>query len=490
MNTKNSRRKPIEIYFILYLAALMLLIPDLKKKEDVDPKSEPIISENLFRIFPEKNILTTRISFDSLGNTIIQSDSVNYIYFTGDVENISYEFQVINKQLNQFITINADDRYLNFFRYYQLPEINAAIFVWQPPIIDQRNYVLDVKVTATATIKNNKESISNIVKSTTQFSLVVSYVDNQTGLPFVIANPDSIGGGAKDTIYQQNFSVYSELFMDFQERKVKSLVGEEWENRAIVYGVNLINDLKKKPEISIINKPENNNASVFIKQLSANSITIGGKTPQFGSSRVKIKITRKSDGNSIEDEFTIEPLSISEPVFASVMNPNQQYIINPNFPDYENKNYSIKVFSDNRTIYQSNSTNSFSITPDEGLINKTIYLERYINGNLYGRTYQIQVKPYPNPIISKIQPVGTNKVRIVVNSFGISGGKENYIKSLELDGNGAYKELIGQTITNRKELTFTQVYEVVPQNDNKPFEFKIRVQDNRGVWSNWEKYPY
>lgn len=466
----------------------MLLIPDLKQKDKSSPTGT-IITDNNFRIFPEKNILNTRISFDSLGNTIIQSDSVNYIYFTGDVENVYYEFQVINKQLNQYITINSSDNSISFFRYYQLPELKAAIFVWQPPIIDRRNYVLDVKVTAIGTIKNKQDNSQNQVKSTTQFSLVVSYVDNQTGLPFTIANLDSVGSGRRDTIYQQGFGGYAELFMDFQERKVRNLISDDWENKVIVYGVNLMNDLKRKPEIWINNKPENNNGTVYIKQITTNSIVLGGKTPQFGNSRVKVKLSRRTDGSTIEDEFTLEPLAIGEPIFASVMYPNQQYTINPNFPEVENKNLQVRVFSDNRTIYSANSNNSFTITLDDGLINKSIYLERYINSNLYGRTYQIQVKPYPNPNISKIQSVGTNRVRVVVNSFGISGGKENYIKSVELDGNAVYKELVGQTVTNRKELTYTQVYEVIPQNDNKPFEFKIRVQDNRGIWSNWEKYP-
>jgi len=53
MNPKISRRKPIEIYFILYLAALMLLIPDLKHK-DKTIKSEGEFLENDFRIYPEK----------------------------------------------------------------------------------------------------------------------------------------------------------------------------------------------------------------------------------------------------------------------------------------------------------------------------------------------------------------------------------------------------------------------------------------------------
>ena len=488
MNPKISRRKPIEIYFILYLAALMLLIPDLKHKDENSNKFYGEFQNNNFRIFPEKNILTTKISFDSLGNTLIQSDSVNYIYYSGDVDDVSFEFQVINKQLNQYITLSSNDNSFNFFRYYQLPEIKAAIFVWRPPIIDRRNYVLDVKVNAIATIKGYNKNTTNFLKSSTQFSLVVSYVDNQTGLPFAVANLDTLGGGRRDTVYQQNFFGSSELLVDFQNRKVENLITDEWENKVFVYGANLLNDLKRKPEVWINNRPENNGGSVYIKQITTNTITLGGKTPQFGNSRVKVKLTRKIDGSSIEDEFILEPLPISEPIFSSVMYPNQQYTINPNFPNLD-KNFSVRVFTDNRTIYSANSNNSFSITLDDGLINKPIYLERYIDGNLYGRTYQIIIKPYPIPIITKIQSVGTNKVRVVVNSFGIFGGKENYIKSIELDGNGIYKELVGQTVTNRKELTFTQVYEIVPQNDSKPFEFKIRFQDNRGAWSNWEKYP-
>lgn len=487
MNPKISRRKPIEIYFILYLAALMLLIPDLKHK-DKTIKSEGEFLENDFRIYPEKNILTTKISFDSTGNPIIQSDSVNYIYYSGNVDNVSFEFQVVNKQLNQYITISSNDNSFNFFRYYQLPEIKAAIFVWRPPIIDRRNYVLDVKVNAIANLKDQKNGTINAIKSSTQFSLVVSYVDNQTGLPFAIASLDSLGNGRKDTVFQQNLFGSSELLVDFQNRKLENLIIDEWENKVFVYGVNLLNDLKGKPEVWIINKPENNGGSVYIKQITANTITLGGKTPQFGNCRVRIRLSRRSDGSKIEDEFILEPLPISEPVFSQVMYPNQQYVINPNFPNI-NKNFAVRLFTENRTLYSANSNSSFTITLDDGLINKSIYLERYINGNLYGRTYQISVKPYPIPIITKVQSIGTDKVRVVVNSFGIFGGKDNYIKSVDLEGNGVYKELVGQTITNRKELTYTQVYEISPQNDNKPFEFKIRFQDNRGAWSNWEKYP-
>lgn len=479
-----NRRKPIEIYFILYLAALMLLIPDLKEKPSSKNNNEQ--NESLFRIFPEKNILTTRISYDSLGNTVINTDSVNYIYYTGEVERVDFEFQVVNKSLNQYITVNNQD-YVGLFRYYQLPDINAAIFVWRPPILDQRNYVLDVKVTATAKLKDREKT--EIVKSSTQFSLVVSYVDSQTGLPLEIARSSGVGSGLRDTVYQTTPMSIGDLFMDFQDRKVSSLVGDEWENKVLVYGVNLLTELKNKPEISIQNKPENNNASVWVKQVANNYIVLAGKAPQFGSSRVKVKIVRKFDGNSIEDEFLVEPLPISEPTIPQPIFVNQKYTINPNFPDLANKTYFVKLYTDNRVLFSSNSPLPFTIAFDENLANKNVYFERYINNALYGKSYTIQIKNYPPPNIAKLQTIANNKVRMIVNTYGITNGRENFVRNIEIEGNAVYKELLGQTTVNKKEYIITQVFEITPSNDSKAFEFKIRVQDQRGIWSEWEKYP-
>ncbi|MFA5512498.1 MAG: hypothetical protein WC313_08605, partial [Candidatus Kapaibacterium sp.] len=83
MNHKRKKRF-VEIYFILYLAALVLLIPGKRDNElaDEDEKSRPGIYQIPFSLKPEKNSLTASLRLDSNGITMISIDSVNTIYYT------------------------------------------------------------------------------------------------------------------------------------------------------------------------------------------------------------------------------------------------------------------------------------------------------------------------------------------------------------------------------------------------------------------------
>jgi len=159
-------------------------------------------------------------------------------------------------------------------------------------------------------------------------------------------------------------------------------------------GNELNNDLGSKPEIKIINSPESNNGSAYIKSTNNNTLILAGKTPQYGNSRVKIKLIRKSDKSSIENEFVIYPIPLLEPNFPSIMYPQQVYKFDPNLPEISNKNFLLKIISDNKVLFSSYNSNSFNFVVDENLIGKTIYFERYIDGNLYGKSYPIQIKQY------------------------------------------------------------------------------------------------
>ncbi len=163
----------------------MLLIPDLQDKNK-SSSADSSIDNSLFRIFPDKTVLNTRISLDSLGMQSVSSDSINTIYYFGNVKKIDFDFQVENKALNQSIRINPESIIWNFFRFREAPDLRAVLFSWKPPILDNKNYVYNVIVTAKADIevfdKAKKKNILRKFNSTTQFSLVVNYYDNQTGL--------------------------------------------------------------------------------------------------------------------------------------------------------------------------------------------------------------------------------------------------------------------------------------------------------------------
>jgi hypothetical protein len=492
-NKTNNKRRPVEIYFILYLAALMLLIPDLK---DAKRNSTNEISTNsdLFKIYAEKSILITRVSIDSNGYRMVSADSVNFIYYNGNVTNIDFNFQIENKSLNQILNINSTNNLYDFFKYKELPELKAASFQWNPPLLDGRNYIYTVKVNAVAivNVKDNNTGINSPQKinATTQFMLVVAYYDSRTGLPYIAFNQDSSQTKLVDSnLISGLFKYTNEIFFDFENKIVNALTTDEWTNQVNFFGINLSNELLTKPEISVINSPENNQGSAYIKQISNNSILLAGKTPLFGKSKIKIKLTRKVDRNSVEDEFIVQPIPIQEPSFPSVIFPLQNYKIDPSFPELPKKNFIIKISTENRVILQSNSTDLVNLLVDESYIGKTLYLERFINGKNYGKAYSIQVKAYPAPQIVRIQDVGTHKVKLIVNSFGIINGRDNLIKNVQIEGNGVFSELVGQASTNKQNLIYTQVYEIKPKDENKPFEFKIRVQDQRGEWSNFENYP-
>jgi len=126
---RNSKRT-IEIYFILYLAALVLLIPDLEQKS-IPTGEQSNIDYNIFKIYPDKTILNAKITLDSSGSKVVDLDSLNLIYYTGDVSSIDISFQITNKKLGQFINVSNNDNNFDFikFKEYQIfqPMLSGGI---------------------------------------------------------------------------------------------------------------------------------------------------------------------------------------------------------------------------------------------------------------------------------------------------------------------------------------------------------------------------
>jgi hypothetical protein len=470
----------------------MLLIPDLKEKDNNNgPNSTS--DNSLFKIFPEKTVLNTRISLDSIGYNILASDSINLIYYSGNVKDIEFDFQIENKVLNQVININSESNIWNYFKYRNVPELRAVYFIWKPPIIDRRSYVYNVKVSASAVVdifdKSLKKNVLRKFNSKTQFSLVVSYFDKQTGLPFLASQKDTNTSTNFSTIPTGGTINTGEIFFDFESKKINALTTEEWTNKINLWGINLNSELASKPELKVMNSPDNNLGTAYVKQISNNSIILAGRPPHFGNSRIKIKLVRKSDKSSSEDEFLVYPIPLLEPSFPSIVYPQQNYKIEPNLPEINEKSFLVRIQADNKILYSSTNTNSFSFSADDNQIGKTLYLERFINGVQYGKSYPINVKQFPAPQIVRIQNIGSKKTRIIINSFGFVDGSENFIKNIDIIGNAVYSEIIGQSSFNRSNLMFTQVYEVKAKIDGAPFEFKIKAQDQRGNWSTTESYP-
>ena len=67
-------------------------------------------------------------------------------------------------------------------------------------------------------------------------------------------------------------------------------------------------------------------------------------------------------------------------------------------------------------------------------------------------------------------------------SRGYVSGKENYTR-LEIIGNAVAFEKYGDVILDKRNNLWTQKFEIHPKDANKPFNFKVKAVDKRGVRS-------
>ena len=130
---KTGKRRGAEIYFVLYLSALILLLPgkqEKKSSEAVDAITS--LFQQSFSLLPEKNSLLCRITTDSTGASILQLDTSNVLLLTGNVRDITFEC-IVEDQHNDEVIHVASKEGEHFSIVYDSTK-KLVFFSWHPPI--------------------------------------------------------------------------------------------------------------------------------------------------------------------------------------------------------------------------------------------------------------------------------------------------------------------------------------------------------------------
>jgi len=479
---KNSRykyRKTIEIYFVLYLAALIFLIPSQKEREIETAKR--ISLETPFAIKLEKSALFCKMAIDTVP-FLLHLDSLNTIYFTGDVKNITYE-AIIEDQVHKSklkLVSNVENQSV-YFRLIDNLEKKIAYFTWRPPTFDKINKSYIVYLNAKAIdAKTGNELVAKA-----QFALVINYYDRKTGLPIIQEQPTE---QIVQNIPQQPL-ILSDANFSLQYDRIRTIASFDWQNTLFVLGgLNPLLDLQKNIEVSIKHYPEGNGGSAFISNISSNSISIKGTSPNYGNIVVTLSLKRKADNKEYQISFPIIAEPIANPEIPSELYPGLTYKIKPNLPMLPGYEAKVVIRDNNNIRYQQFSDETISFTPNYEDTSTSIYFERYINNKLLGQRIRLNIKKFPPPVIVKLSKIDSKTVLVQTNSFGIFNNRENTILSLDIQGNASYKERIGQYKADREKLIWTQFFEITPRDPNKPFSFKIIAIDRRGERSIQEIY--
>lgn len=503
-----TKRRIVEIYFILYLAALVFILPDgLEEEGEGEGAAENPEFQIPFSLHPVKTTLTARMIKDSSGVKIVSIDSVNTIFYTGKARDLKFEFIVEDKSLSQKLRIFSDKRSsTKHFKIIENRQQQSASFYWTPPLNETVNKTLIVKVIATAKSGGDDfgsgdgkfASLSNRnLKAQTQFSLNVNFINQGAGIPDEIQrlistymSADSLMKSRELTADRALLEPNGDFQLEAQYSDLKTIAYQKWRNQITVYGGDLSSDLREAPKLNIINSDPDNGGSAEIEKIENNVIYIAGITPAFGETNVEIALVRKYDSREYMTSFRISPQTIEHPQYSKTMYPEVAYVIDPKMPLVHGQQTKAYLRDDSRKIRASSPEGQkFSFTPDGSDVGKTFYLERYVDNNLLEQTYPIKILDYPAPVILRVSRIDDDEARIQTRSIGKADGKKNWVARLEFKGNAKARDIVGLGRQDEKNLIWEQVFEVKPQTSGKPFTFSVRAVDSRGGKSAWKKYP-
>ncbi len=483
------RKRTVEIYFILYLASLLFLLPDGKNKDSHKGSGDRFIAELPFNIYPEKTNLTARLHSDSLGIKILTLDSCNNIFYSGEVKNVKYEFTVYDAMMKQSLQIRPDIG-TKYYRIIENTKNKSVAFYWEPTQNEQGNKSYIVQVSATAEPMNGATNI--LYQAKTQFSLNILLNDKKNigRCENLSSNPNTFDYNAFIDSLRRAETIRITQTGDFdlspEKELIQQLAYQKWVNTINVYNIDLFKELKSKPQI-IVSGDANQRYKDVNSEISRDRIVLSGATPPSGRVTVKVVLDRKADSKQKSISFSVKPVPYESAQFERTMYANKSYTIDPKFPLLE-KETRAELKLGNQIIAKSPQGTKFQFTPDKNMIGKSLELERYIDNSLIPEENRILIADYPLPEIISIQEISSTEVEVKTKTYGSIGNEKNIVTNFEINGNANCRELVGRMDESKDSFSRIQAFRFTAKKSGLPLEFTITVVDKSGKKSRSRSY--
>ncbi|MBK9249329.1 MAG: hypothetical protein IPM69_14755, partial [Ignavibacteria bacterium] len=499
-----KRRRMIEIYFVLYIAALVMLLPS--KKDDIHPQDNSellaAIIRQSFTLLPDKTVLNCRLISDSTGNRILSIDSTNLIMCTGNVRDVQYECIVIDQSLRQSLTlVSSQPSPTQLFSLSNVEGKSAVEFKWMPPLNQHinRSFIVRVKANASPRTSQENDTLERMMNSAgvrltaeTQFSVNIIFADGggdaggtNTSNQFTQLNgfqPDTSRSQISMPLGNQPIvnlkQPLGEFYIQPQNSIVKSIAYQQWTNKIFLAGISR-KELRNAPQIKIERSQNDAGGTATISEIRDNEIILGGVSPSSGTMRIQLNVNRAADSKEMSVNFIIQPQPVQPPQYDPKMYPGQTYTITPNLPMLTDGGEVKAVLKEgNKERVMSPQGAPFFFTPDIADTQKILTLERYIGGKLVGQSNSIRVESYPPPEL--FEPTFRNGlVYIQSRTYGVHNGKINEVRLEITEGNaGNPIDQRGDMQRDAKTGAVVQTFRIRPLDTGKPFVFKVRAIDS------------
>ncbi len=496
-NQALRRRRGVEIYFVLYLTALLLLMLD-KRGTDTKPDEELVIGllQTNFSIQAEKNLLNCTALRTEDGLQIISLDSVNTIFSKGNVTDVQYDFTIIDVARNRNYVINENqqpDGQVGY-GYRRLDEGERAVFNWKPDLSSGDRAVYTIRVEASAkplvpariTSPEQRRQLEKIIEegdqrvdADTRFQLAVTFVGD-ANIAANLENDNPVDTVTR-VIYQQGDQPVTvinapagNITFSPANAAVYAVANARWHNRIVVGGIDLKNDLAESPEISVDGEGE-----AAIASIDDGAIRVDGTAPTKGQMRVTLRLRRRSDDQTAGVSFDVRTRPLPAALTPARMYPGLSYNFDPRFPALVGQDVKA-VLRDaaGRERHVSVQGEAFSFTPQRSDIGADFELIRSVNGKTIATSSLIPVRDFPLPEIAE---VNKQSGKAIVRTRAYGGPQSSNRISIKIDGNAqVVSERHGEWEYLPEGNMHIQVFEVEPRDRNKAFEFSVKAVDRNG----------
>ncbi len=481
---KTSKRRPgtIDIYFVLYIAALVLLIPDRGASRNDAAELITSILQTSFSIHADRTVMLCRMVRNGDSLAVLSCDSLNGIYHSGAMKDVRYEFSIEDQSYRNKVSLNSSsETRSSYFRIDGSADQGGVRFAWNPPLTEKRNRLFTVHVSASATPTlpdgldgSQREALRRIagdpngirVRAKTQFTVALVYVDGGTGVMVAQPTPVVSGGSADSALARR----YEELLRQFEQPRtaaiprgefflqprdniVRMIAYQPFENRIRVYGAD------PSREVDAIRVSGSN----AYARVEGSDLVVTGTTPASGSVVVTVNARRTVDRKDTSVSFRVLANALEPPLIPTTMYPGVTYGFQPRLPDVSGLPAGA-VLRDDRgaEVVRSAQGESFSYTPRTEDTLRTFVFERSINDRKIGQAYSVSILPFPPPEIIDIS-LRNGQVWVRTRSFGLASDTRARVRlDLGTPNGPRVQERLGDWSYDEQSHAHLQVFQFTP----------------------------
>ena len=482
---RRRRRGSVEVYFLLYLSAIILLLGTTQGRhssENLDDTVRELLAPG-FRVEAEKPAILWRfvpagISADS--NTVLEQDSTNIITAYGTVADLRFDIVEIED------TISGRSLPAEAASLTRIGE-RSAVFRWQPAAGETlENRVYRVTVSATGrpipppdlrpeTRRRVMEILDRggTVGDSVTFTVNLLSINNRGNGPIdptPTLHPPDMAAVPKppDTVFVTPPAPPSQP-VPMPGLRVSNLAvppGKQWTNAI---------DLEGAPGGSIdwsVDAPP----SVQISASSQLGIRVSGEGPASGSVQsVRVTARRKSDGATAFAMFQVSGSSVGTASFPSEMYVDQQYTLQIGGSPEDGDVVELQVMQNGARMERFAGRPTVTFTPKK---TGDLVFVRTVNGQ--ESRFTAKVQPLRPPRVQVLE-TRDDEVIVTTTSYGMVKGRLNHAALHILDGNANDPRLIADE-QNNDEPTVRNIqrWSISPKQPGASFVFRAYALDLNG----------